>query len=1261
MRLNVLSRHFTNNPSIDNHTAIELIKRLNKRDTKNGTQRIIQEAFEIYHGIDGFKTHRVIHSLLRLCVRLKQYEQIPSIWNDIVATRKNIHYPLLFKCCVNNSDANVANQCITILQWMRYYKYELQKHETKDHSIHVVKLIRHNKLNLNIIQQIHSLVEQDSHHFDIFVQTALIDAYGECSQISEAQKIFKAQHKKDSILMGVMMKALVKNQRNHELLLLYEEHPSLNNDVTHMYALQSCINNNDYSTGKRIIGNINVALSSAQLQNTIINFYGHFGDLKNASDAFTRLENGTKTAEIANVNVMLKSYVNNGCNKECLSLYENYKHLANDISHTLALKACILAKDIKKGKSIHHAILSTQKSERIGLQLNATLIDFYGQMGEMAAVRKIFDCIKDTQHTVVSIGCMMKTLVQNNCNDEAIALYQRFDHLHNDISHLYGIKACIHSDDFELGKEIHSKVMTQGGRVGNIKLINSLIDFYGHFGDICNATLLFNSVSDKDKDFVSIGSMMNALIDNRQYEDAVSLVYSKSIALIDDTSLALAIKACIHSEALEDGKRIYEAFIEPKQNINTSLSNTLIDFFGILHDVDKACSVFNAIASVDAVSVGALMKTYMNNERSNEALLLYDTYPLLHDDISHTLAIKACKNTNDYDKGQRIYHDKLNTLSDGADVQCYNTLIDFHCHFDKIEIALQIFDRVPLHKRNAQTLNIVMKHTKDRALSLYDEALSIANDVSHLYAIKACLHSGQFERGKSIHRNINIDGNIMLKNVLIEFYGSNGEESSARRIFDSIRDCDKTAASINAMMKYLDAPHALSLYDAHPLLLDDISHVLALKACKRVRDKRKGESIYQQNISNSSSIQLQNALIDFFGCFGDISSATHVFDNIDSQQKDCATVNSMISALSDNELYHDALSIYDKYDTLHDTITHVLTIKTCTNCGNLFAFKKGQQIHRVIPLQEHSIALRNTLIDFYGAYDDIESALQIFDSIPNDEKDIYTIGAMMNAYCNCKMDAQCCELFCNIASINGELQANVVCYSNLFKACTQGTLYHFGRQMHEQMEQNHAWMLGETEIQITLINMYGKCSILRSCDEIFNRTNKHEIGVWNAIIYAYGRNGDIEGVKHLFHSLQLQDLQPDFRTFVALINACSHSGDCDEAKHIWHNINPRAIKYNKNVMTSIIDCYARRGYLTDAYDVLRQYLAMDPADEPHHVTMFMALLSGCNKYQNYPLALQIYDVMNKHFKNNQSYMASAATIVSNMHAANNKAIQCNQV
>eukprot|EP01083_Nonionella_stella_P170681 581433_1 len=131
----------------------------------------------------------------------------------------------------------------------------------------------------------------------------------------------------------------------------------------------------------------------------------------------------------------------------------------------------------------------------------------------------------------------------------------------------------------------------------------------------------------------------------------------------------------------------------------------------------------------------------------------------------------------------------------------------------------------------------------------------------------------------------------------------------------------------------------------------------------------------------------------------------------------------MISALSDNELYHDALSIYDKYDTLHDTITHVLTIKTCTNCGNLFAFKKGQQIHRVIPLQEHSIALRNTLIDFYGAYDDIESALQIFDSIPNDEKDIYTIGAMMNAYCNCKMDAQCCELFCNIASINGELQA----------------------------------------------------------------------------------------------------------------------------------------------------------------------------------------------------------------------------------------------
>merc|ERR1712062_202482 len=92
------------------------------------------------------------------------------------------------------------------------------------------------------------------------------------------------------------------------------------------------------------------------------------------------------------------------------------------------------------------------------------------------------------------------------------------------------------------------------------------------------------------------------------------------------------------------------------------------------------------------------------------------------------------------------------------------------------------------------------------------------------------------------------------------------------------------------------------------------------------------------------------------------------------------------------------------------------------------------------------------------------------------------------------------------------------------------------------------------------------------------------------------------------------ELRGDFRTFTVLIAACAHSGDVERARKIWEQIEDAAVKYHRNVITTIVDCYARGGMLSEGYDVLKEYHGFNGnVYDPEDVTIMMALLSGCTK------------------------------------------------
>ena len=180
---------------------------------------------------------------------------------------------------------------------------------------------------------------------------------------------------------------------------------------------------------------------------------------------------------------MMKAFINNNCNYDAIDLYFGYQELilTNDIAHMLAIKACTNAGDFQQGRLIHENIKNLISEDKYTMQLNNTLIDFYGAFGDIDAAQKIFDSISDHKKDIVSMGTMMKCYMNNNHHTDALVLYESYPDLINDVCHMLAIKACTNLRNYRKGREIHDFLRNEGIKQ-SIQFQNTLIDFYGSFG-----------------------------------------------------------------------------------------------------------------------------------------------------------------------------------------------------------------------------------------------------------------------------------------------------------------------------------------------------------------------------------------------------------------------------------------------------------------------------------------------------------------------------------------------------------------------------------------------------------------------------------------------------------------------------------------------------------------------------------------------------------------------------------------------------------
>ena len=239
------------------------------------------------------------------------------------------------------------------------------------------------------------------------------------------------------------------------------------------------------------------------IKTALINAYGKFGDIESAKNIFDAINSNDK--DVVSV-VQLKALIHNGHNKQVLNIYKRFAEIQNDVMHLLAMQACININDENQGQHIYHNILSKHGSiDSLDLKLKTTLMDFYGHFGNIDQAKLLFDSIPSENKNVVCINTMMKTFVNNGYDNDALQLYDEYFLFHDNVTHLFAIKACINTDDFDKGNKIQERInqnkILNGNKMSKdeIELKTTLITFYGHFHDIELSVKIFNSIKNDIK------------------------------------------------------------------------------------------------------------------------------------------------------------------------------------------------------------------------------------------------------------------------------------------------------------------------------------------------------------------------------------------------------------------------------------------------------------------------------------------------------------------------------------------------------------------------------------------------------------------------------------------------------------------------------------------------------------------------------------------------------------------------------------------
>ncbi|KAJ7525159.1 hypothetical protein O6H91_17G039400 [Diphasiastrum complanatum] len=490
--------------------------------------------------------------------------------------------------------------------------------------------------------------------------------------------------------------------------------------------------------------------------------------------------------------------------------------------------------------------------------------------------------------------------------------------------------------------------------------------------------------------------------------------------------------------------------------------------------------------------------------------------------------------------------------------------------------------------------------------------------------LQSCIKQRDLEAGRKVQSLLMSSAlapNTVLLNHLIRLFSTCGSLSEANQIFHSLPEPDihSWTAIIAAHTKHGESQEAVRLYvemQRSFVKPNEYAYVAGLKACACAADLHSGRRIHTDviNMGYDSNAYVGTALIDMYSKCGKADEALNVFTML--PKGDVVCWNAIITGLAQNGLGEQALQLFIMMKNLGikpNHVTFVSILKACITTGDLV---QGRLVHsQIIDCGlDSNVLVGSTLIDMYAKCGAVEEASKVFKNLQT--KNVVTWNAMVAAYAEHGLGRRALQLLGQMQKEG--MKPDSFTFVSALKACGKMEVLHEGKKIHCQVVEQG--LEEDAFIGSALIDMYSKCRVLHEAWQVFYKSQKVSLVLWNSMIAAYIQHGQFEQALQLFKRMEQEGLIPDGITFVCVLRACSSIPALDQGKLIHAQIIHYGLESDCSVGSTLVDMYVKCGSLNEASEVFSKIARRD-------VVAWNALIVGVVQHGFDRKALDLFDAM----------------------------------
>ncbi|XP_048138891.1 pentatricopeptide repeat-containing protein At4g13650 isoform X2 [Rhodamnia argentea] len=356
-----------------------------------------------------------------------------------------------------------------------------------------------------------------------------------------------------------------------------------------------------------------------------------------------------------------------------------------------------------------------------------------------------------------------------------------------------------------------------------------------------------------------------------------------------------------------------------------------------------------------------------------------------------------------------------------------------------------------------------------------------------------------------------------------------------------------------------------------------------------------------------------NPLIDLYSKKGFIDDAKRVFVMLHS--RDSTSWVAMISGFSQNGREREALLLFCWMHNNAVRPTPYLLSSILSACTKIELFKLGEQVHDLILRWGFStqICVCNALLTLYCRVEDWTSAELIFSGM--EFRDGVSYNSLIAGLAQHELFNEAVKLFDSMLA--DCFRPNHVTVATLLSACADAGYLQTGKQLHSYAVKTG--ILSEVVIEGSLLDLYVKCSDIKTAHKCFLSTNRQNVVLWNLMLVAFGQSGNLIELLEIRSKMQIEGIVPNQYTYPSILKTCISLGALYQGEQIHSHVIKSGFQHNVYVCSVLLEMYAKCGKLDTARNILNR-LTED-------VVSWTTMIAGYIHHDLFAEALQLFKEM----------------------------------